>query len=179
MFVVANIVLDVAKDDVDKADMVQKLLKDIWDRRQAKLRTSVYFLMSSEATYAKLNFLQSIELNAVRPLLPQVRPRKVSFISSSTDLCSPGLRSEEQAQHGGGSGQQSQPAGQHLQQQLHESHSQLLIVRIFMFSVQGEMQPTIRLNKLNVQIFSELFKRGKMSKLTPKGIPQLIVNSCC
>ena len=81
MFVVANIVLDVAKEDVDKADMVQKLLKDIWDRRQAKLRTSVYFLMSSEATYAKLNFLQSIELNAVRPLLPQVRSTKVAFFS--------------------------------------------------------------------------------------------------
>lgn len=76
MFVVANIVLDVAKEDIDKADMVQKLLKDIWDRRQAKLRSSVYFLMSSEATYAKLNFLQSIELNAVRPLLPQVRSRR-------------------------------------------------------------------------------------------------------
>ena len=81
MFVVANIVLDVAKEDIDKVDMVQKLLKDIWDRRQAKLRRSAYFLMSNEATYAKLNFLQSIELNAVRPLLPQVRPRKVSFLS--------------------------------------------------------------------------------------------------
>ena len=127
MFVVANIILDVAKEDIDKADMVQKLLKDIWDRRQAKLRTSVYFLMGSEATYAKLNFLQSIELNAVRPLLPQVRSRKVSFISSSTDLCSPGLRSEEPTEHGHSCSQQGKPAGQLHPQQLHESHSQLLI----------------------------------------------------
>ena len=73
IFVIANIVLDVAKEDIEKADMVQKLLKDIWDRRQAKLRTSVYGLMQSEATHAKLNYLQTIELNAVRPLLPQVK----------------------------------------------------------------------------------------------------------
>ena len=72
IFVIANIVLEAAKEDIEKADMVQKLLKDIWDRRQAKLRTSVYGLMDSEATHAKLNFLQSIELNTVRPLLPQV-----------------------------------------------------------------------------------------------------------
>ena len=93
MFVVANIILDVAKEDIDKADMVQKLLKDIWDRRQAKLRSSVYFLMGSEATYAKLNFLQSIELNAVRPLLPQVRSIKLSFTWSDTGYCSrPSIR---------------------------------------------------------------------------------------
>ena len=75
MFVVANIVLNVAKEDIDKADMIQKL------------RTSVYGLMASEATHGKLNFLQSIELNAVRPLLPQVRSRRPSFISSDTGYC--------------------------------------------------------------------------------------------
>ena len=96
IFVIANIVLEAAKEDIEKADMVQKLLKDIWDRRQAKLRTSVYGLMDSEATHAKLNFLQSIELNTVRPLLPQVGHCCCLFTTFVLHLyINSGLRPEE------------------------------------------------------------------------------------
>ena len=34
IFVVANLILDVARADIEKADAVRTMLKDIWDIRQ-------------------------------------------------------------------------------------------------------------------------------------------------
>ena len=70
IFVVANIVLDCAKEDIEKADEVRMVLRDIWDIRQAKLRRSVDSFIQGAHLHAKLNHLQLIELNTVRPLLP-------------------------------------------------------------------------------------------------------------
>ena len=70
IFVVANIILDCAKEDIEKADEVRMVLRDIWDIRQAKLRRSVDGFIQGSFLHSKLNFLQLIELNAVRPLLP-------------------------------------------------------------------------------------------------------------
>lgn len=70
MFVLANILLDCAKDDIEKADEVRMVLRDIWDIRQAKLRRSVDGFIQGGFLHSKLNHLQLIELNAVRPLLP-------------------------------------------------------------------------------------------------------------
>ena len=70
LFVVANLLLDVASEDIEKAADVRTVLKDIWDIRQAKLRKSVDDFMSKHVLFAKLNHLQLIELNTVRPLFP-------------------------------------------------------------------------------------------------------------
>merc|ERR1712059_175362 len=70
IFVVANLLLDVATQDIERADEVRTVLKDIWDIRQAKLRKSVDIFIQGNFLQAKLNHLQLIELNNVRPLLP-------------------------------------------------------------------------------------------------------------
>merc|ERR1719425_171673 len=70
IFVIANLILDVATVDIEKADEVRTVLKDIWDIRQAKLRKSVDQFIQGGFLQAKLNHLQLIELNNVRPLLP-------------------------------------------------------------------------------------------------------------
>ena len=70
IFVVANIILDTAKEDIEKADEVRMVLRDIWDIRQSKLRRSVDGFIQGDFLQAKLNYLQLIELNSVRPLLP-------------------------------------------------------------------------------------------------------------
>ena len=70
IFVVSNLILDCAKEDIERADQVRMVLRDIWDIRQAKLRRSVDGFIQGGFLHSKLNHLQLIELNAVRPLLP-------------------------------------------------------------------------------------------------------------
>lgn len=70
IFVVSNIILDCAKEDIEKADEVRRVLRDIWDIRQSKLRKSVDAFIQGDFLQASLNHLQLIELNSVRPLLP-------------------------------------------------------------------------------------------------------------
>merc|ERR1719319_2229721 len=70
MFVVANLVLDVAIGDITRADEIRTMLKDVWDIRQAKLRKSVDQFIQGGFQQAKLNYLQLIELTTVRPILP-------------------------------------------------------------------------------------------------------------
>ena len=41
MFVIAQLILDVATADINKADDIRTTLKDIWDIRQSKLRSVV------------------------------------------------------------------------------------------------------------------------------------------
>ena len=38
LFVLTNLIMDVAIQDISSADQIRTLLKDIWDIRQAKLR---------------------------------------------------------------------------------------------------------------------------------------------
>lgn len=70
IFETANIILDVATEDIENADDIRTILKDVWDMRQAKLRKSVDTFIQGEYLHAKINHLQLIELNTVRPLLP-------------------------------------------------------------------------------------------------------------
>merc|ERR1719167_1598191 len=58
MFAVANLVMDVGAQDIEKADEVRTLLKDIWDLRQAKLRKGVNGFIQSGNLQARLNNLQ-------------------------------------------------------------------------------------------------------------------------
>lgn len=43
-----------ATDDIPRADEVKTLIKDIWDLRMAKLRSSIDVFVKSDATYAKV-----------------------------------------------------------------------------------------------------------------------------
>lgn len=70
LFVVANLLLDVATSDFSHADEVKTAIKDIWDVRQAKIRKIVDSFVLSGSLRATLNNVQLIELNGVRPLLP-------------------------------------------------------------------------------------------------------------
>lgn len=43
-----------ATDDIPRADEVKTLIKDIWDIRMAKLRSSIDVFVKSDATHAKV-----------------------------------------------------------------------------------------------------------------------------
>lgn len=66
---VTQLLLRHASDDVIKADDIRTLIKDLWDLRLSKLRSSIDIFVKSEATNATLNNLTLMELNTVRPFL--------------------------------------------------------------------------------------------------------------
>lgn len=68
---ITQLLLKYATDDIPHADEIRTLVKDIWDLRIAKLRSSIDTFVKSEATHAKLNHLTLMELNTVRPFLTQ------------------------------------------------------------------------------------------------------------
>ncbi|KAL5022888.1 hypothetical protein ScPMuIL_002043 [Solemya velum] len=68
---VTQLILKSATDDIPHADEIRTLVKDIWDLRIAKLRSSIDTFVRSDATHAKLNHLTLMELNTVRPFLTQ------------------------------------------------------------------------------------------------------------
>jgi len=70
LFVIANLIMDVATPDLNKIDEIKTIIKDIWDTRQAKLRKVVDSFVLSGSLRATLNNVQLIELNSIRPLLP-------------------------------------------------------------------------------------------------------------
>ncbi|XP_065210692.1 DNA replication complex GINS protein PSF2 [Planococcus citri] len=67
---VTHLLLDVAGDDISRADDVRTLVKDLWDMRISKLRSSIDTLVGSGGIHASLNHLTQLEINSVRPLLP-------------------------------------------------------------------------------------------------------------
>ncbi|XP_063610116.1 probable DNA replication complex GINS protein PSF2 [Penaeus indicus] len=68
--VVAQLVLASAPEDVPNSQQVKTLVKDIWDLRISKLRSSVAEFIQSEGTHAKLDHLTLLEINSIRPFLP-------------------------------------------------------------------------------------------------------------
>jgi len=68
---ITQLLLQHATDDIPRADEVRTLIKDIWDLRIAKLRSSVDIFVKSELPQAKLNFLTIMEINTVRQFLTQ------------------------------------------------------------------------------------------------------------
>lgn len=66
---VTQLILKHAPDNIPKADEIRTLVKDLWDLRMAKLRSSIDVFVKSDVTHAKLNFLTLMELNTVRPFL--------------------------------------------------------------------------------------------------------------
>lgn len=66
----AKLILGTAPEDVPRFEEIRTAIKDIWDIRAAKLRTSMDDFIKGEGTYAKLDYLTTMEIHSVRPLLP-------------------------------------------------------------------------------------------------------------
>lgn len=66
---ITNVLLNCAPQDIPRADEVKTLIKDIWDLRIAKLRSSMNEFIKSESLHAKVNNLTLLEINTVRNLL--------------------------------------------------------------------------------------------------------------
>ncbi|CAH1957684.1 unnamed protein product [Acanthoscelides obtectus] len=66
----AKILLDCASDDIPRADEIRTIIKDIWDIRMSKIRTSVNKLIKNADSYAGLDNLTVMEINSIRPILP-------------------------------------------------------------------------------------------------------------
>lgn len=66
----AKLILATAPEDVPRCEEIRTSIKDIWDIRTAKLRTSMDDFIKGEGTYAKLDYLTTMEIHSVRPLLP-------------------------------------------------------------------------------------------------------------
>ncbi|XP_015519211.1 probable DNA replication complex GINS protein PSF2 isoform X1 [Neodiprion pinetum] len=62
--------LGVAPEDIPQAEEIRTIVKDLWDIRMSKLRTSVDAFMKSDSAFAKLDHLTPMEINCIRPSLP-------------------------------------------------------------------------------------------------------------
>ncbi|XP_055386420.1 probable DNA replication complex GINS protein PSF2 [Condylostylus longicornis] len=68
--IVAQLILSTAREDIPRSSEIRTVIKDIFDIRESKLRTSIDTFIKGEGTYAKLDNLTMFEIHAVRPLLP-------------------------------------------------------------------------------------------------------------
>ncbi|GFU09225.1 DNA replication complex GINS protein PSF2 [Nephila pilipes] len=66
---ITRLLFDVAVPDISNADEIQTLVKDIWDIRMAKLRSSVDAFIKSGESHAQVDNLTVFEMNFARPLL--------------------------------------------------------------------------------------------------------------
>ncbi|XP_031849738.1 DNA replication complex GINS protein PSF2-like protein [Nomia melanderi] len=66
----AQLLLSHGSEDIPDSDRIRTAIKDIWDIRMSKLRTSISAFLKSEGLHAKLDHLTAMEINSVRPLLP-------------------------------------------------------------------------------------------------------------
>lgn len=65
-----KLLLECASDDIPRADEVRTIVKDIWDIRMSKIRSSVDILIKGAGFYAAVDHLTVMEINSVRPILP-------------------------------------------------------------------------------------------------------------
>lgn len=66
----AKLLLGSAADDVPRADEIKTIVKDIWDNRMAKLRSSMDSMIRNSSMYAAVDNLTLMEINSIRPILP-------------------------------------------------------------------------------------------------------------
>lgn len=66
---VTQMLFDVTAADIPDASEVQTLIKDIWDIRLAKLRSSVDAFVRSDEVHARIDHLTVMEINTMRQLL--------------------------------------------------------------------------------------------------------------
>lgn len=80
----AKLLLGCASDDIPRADEIRTIIKDIWDIRTTKIRSSVIQLIENYGSYASVDHLTIMEINSIRPILPHAldqmhRIKSVSF----------------------------------------------------------------------------------------------------
>lgn len=68
--VIAKLLLGYASDDIPRANEIRTIIKDIWDMRMSKIRSSVNKLVGNMDSYADVSNLTVMEINSIRPLLP-------------------------------------------------------------------------------------------------------------
>ncbi|KAJ8912927.1 hypothetical protein NQ315_017257 [Exocentrus adspersus] len=68
--VIAKLLLGCASDDIPRADEIRTIIKDIWDIRMSKIRSSVDALVKNAGSYAAVDNLTVMEINSIRPILP-------------------------------------------------------------------------------------------------------------
>ncbi|XP_076183282.1 DNA replication complex GINS protein PSF2-like protein isoform X2 [Ptiloglossa arizonensis] len=87
----AQLLLSVASDDISDADRIRTAVKDIWDIRMSKLRTSIDAFLKSEGLHAKLDHLTAMEINSVRPLLPHALDQmlRIQSVGKTTESQNP------------------------------------------------------------------------------------------
>lgn len=66
---ISNLLLNQSSGDIPNADQVQTLIKDIWDIRISKLRSSVDKFIKVNAQHARLDNLTQLEINTMRTFL--------------------------------------------------------------------------------------------------------------
>ncbi|KAF5298065.1 hypothetical protein FQA39_LY11833, partial [Lamprigera yunnana] len=66
----AKLLLGCASEDISKADEVRTIIKDIWDIRMSKIRSSIDILIKNGESFAVIDNLTLMEINTMRPLLP-------------------------------------------------------------------------------------------------------------
>lgn len=66
----AKLLLECASDDIPRADEIRTIVKDIWDIRMSKIRSSVDILIKGAGFYAAVDHLTAMEINSIRPILP-------------------------------------------------------------------------------------------------------------
>ncbi|XP_016766826.1 DNA replication complex GINS protein PSF2 isoform X1 [Apis mellifera] len=83
-----QLLLSAASDDIHEADKIRTAVKDLWDIRMSKLRTSIDAFLKSDGMHAKLDHLTAMEINSVRPLLPHALDQmmRIQTITKSTQL---------------------------------------------------------------------------------------------
>ncbi|VDM67027.1 unnamed protein product [Strongylus vulgaris] len=68
IFEISNILVRAAKEDLVDGDQIKVLMQDLWDKREAKLRTSSLKLLSQHAhAHVRLDDVQPLEVAAIRP----------------------------------------------------------------------------------------------------------------
>lgn len=66
---VAHLLFSTAVPEIPDAEEIRALIKDIWDTRMSKLRSSVDAFIKSGESHAQVDNLTVFEINFVRPLL--------------------------------------------------------------------------------------------------------------
>jgi len=69
VFILSQTIMNVALEDIPNGDQIRLLMKDLWDLRLAKLRSSIGSLARSGALYAKVTHLTQVEICLIRNFL--------------------------------------------------------------------------------------------------------------
>lgn len=85
---ITQMLLTVASEDIPQGNDIKTAVKDLWDLRIAKLRSSVDLFVKEGRVQASLNHLTPMEINSVRPVFPDTLDALMTLhehINSSDD----------------------------------------------------------------------------------------------